>query len=287
MMRLVTPVIAATLLPFAVFAPAPVRAAPRAGEVYELKLDRRTEFKSDDSEGNSTDQDALIERVILVRDGGVEVEYDLPTDVTAEDRARVWQMPARIFKPVDGPMQLLNAPELEARVERWLKAAKYDRTACGRWIFTWNAFQIECDPQSVIDWVRAFDLGSAALREGVSYGVPGALASVPLAVKSTGRNRTVYTAVLAADPAYVRRGLVESEMIAAEITGNPVTLEEALRNHASDRISGTITVTIETDSAGYARRRAKVVKLTIADSNGKVETRTATESLSRRLVTSP
>src|SRR6185312_8972559 len=82
---------------------------------------------------------------------------------------RNWQFPARVFQPFGGPAQLLNGPELEARVDGWLKAAGWSRTACGHWIFTWDAFRIECDPQSVIKTVQSFDLRSADLREGAPY----------------------------------------------------------------------------------------------------------------------
>ena len=106
--------------------------------------------------------------MIAARDTGIELEYDLSRDAKAEDRARIWQFPARVFKPSNGPMQLLNASELEARLEVWLKAAGWDRSVCGRWIFTWNAFRIDCDPQSIIKAIEAIDLWSFDLRVGHS-----------------------------------------------------------------------------------------------------------------------
>jgi hypothetical protein len=140
--------------------------APQVGDTYEITLAKDSAQQgSNGSSGNSHDKDTVIERVIGLRADGLELQYDLPIAATPEDRARNWQFPALVFKPFGGPAQLLNGPELAARVEGWLKAAGLARTACGQWIFTWNAFRIECDPQTVIKTVQAFDLRSADVRE--------------------------------------------------------------------------------------------------------------------------
>ena len=155
--------ILAALLPQAIAA----QPAPRAGEVYEIERVSESRFSTNGAgEGNAYDRDTLIERVIAVREDGVELEYDLPSNATAEDRLREWQFPFRVLKPARGPIRLLNGPELEARVDRWLTAANWTRAQCGHWYFTWNAFQVQCDPASVLDIVTAFDLTGQELREG-------------------------------------------------------------------------------------------------------------------------
>src|SRR4030095_13399672 len=142
----------------------------QTGGTYELRLNRESSDRSSDgSEGSSNDRDTISERVIAVRGDGLELEYDLPNEATQEDRAASWQFPARLFKPWSGPTQLLNRAELESRLDAWLKAAKWTRDICGHWIFTWNAFRIECDPQSVLKTIAAFDLRSAELRDGAPY----------------------------------------------------------------------------------------------------------------------
>ena len=132
--------------------------ASRAGDVYEITTDREAsgETAGGESTGSSHDRDAIIERVVAVRGDGLELEFDLPKEATADDRARTWQFPVRVLKPAQGPMQLLNRPELEARIDTWLKAASLTRAACGQWYFTWSAFQIQCDPQSVIGGIEPF-----------------------------------------------------------------------------------------------------------------------------------
>ena len=127
--------------------------APQVGATYEITLVRDSAQKgSNGSSGSSHDQDTIIERVARLRADGEELQYDLPNAATADERARNWQYPARVFKPAAGPPQLINGPVLEARVDGWLKASGLSRSARGHWIFTWTAVRIECDPQSGSFW---------------------------------------------------------------------------------------------------------------------------------------
>jgi hypothetical protein len=258
------------------------------GAQYEITKRYETSQKSGDgSSGSSRGQDAILERVIAVRDGGLELEYDLPKGATAEDRARNWQFPARVLKPHDGPMQLLNGAELEARVEGWLKAAGWTREVCGRWIFTWTAFRIDCDPQSVLQTLEAYDLRSAALQDGAVYQDAQGLAPATLARAATGPKGATFTVTLEIDPDAVRRVRAESDVMVGEIMRKPVTFEAALLQQADVRVSGTITVTLEADSAGQLRRRTRVTNTVTTDPDGKSEKETATETVERRLVRRP
>ena len=261
------------------------QSAPKVGEAYEIRKRYETSQQSSDgSSGSSNGQDAILERVIGVREGGLELEYDLPKDATAEDRARSWQFPARVFRPTNGSMQLLNRPELESRVEGWLKAAGWTRAVCGRWIFTWNAFRIECDPQSVIKTVEAFDLRSTDIREGASYREIGARGTGTLMRKTVGPDGATFAVVMEIDPDTVRRARADSDVIAGEIMQKPVTLDAALRERANESVSGTISVTFDTDPAGNIRSRTKVTKVETKGPDGKSESQTVTETVERRPV---
>ncbi len=157
-------------------------------------------------------------------------------------------------------------------------------TACGHWIFTWDAFRIECDPQSVIKTVESFDLRSADLREGASYQEPGARGPGILARKAAGSDSAIFTVEMPADPDAVRRARAESDAVAGEILKKPVTLDAALLERAKEAVSGTISVKFETDSTGNIRRRTTVTKLDIKGTDGQTETQTVTETLERRLI---
>jgi len=254
-----------------------------AGETYELTKSYNTSRQTGDgSSSRSNGRDTLLERVVAVRDTGVELQYDLNKDVKPEERVRNWQFPARVFKPADGPMQLLNAGELEVRLEDWLKAANLDRSICGRWIFTWNAFHIDCDPQSVIKTIEAFNVGPRDLREGVAYKDSEAAAPGIIARKEVGPNGAIFSVILNVDPTAVSRARAETDVVTGEILRRPVTLDAALAERAKEQVSGTISVSFETDSAGRIWKRTKVTKMEIKQPNGTLETQTNTETVERR-----
>jgi len=278
-------VIAALLLTDIVVRAGASPRAPQVGDSYEITMTRASEQQgSHGSSGSSHDKDTIIERVIGLRADGLELEYDLPKAITADERAGNWQFPARVFKPFRGPVELLNGPELEARLDGWLKSAGWNRTVCGHWIFTWNAFRIECDPQSVIKTVESFDLRSVDLRDGAPYQEAGARDPGTLAKKATGPDGAIFTVGMAVDPDAVRRARAESDVAAGEIVNTPVTLDAALRERARQTVSGTISVAFEADAAGNVRRRTKVTKLEIKKPDGGSETETVTETLERRLM---
>jgi hypothetical protein len=277
--------LAASFLPAAGVHAEPSHAGPRPGDTYEVMLERlSSERTGDESSGSSTDRDVILERVIAVRDDGLELEYDLRAEATFDERASIWQFPVRIFRPNDGPSQLLNRPELEARVDDWLKRAQLTRAECGSWYFTWNVFRIECDPQSVIETIAAFDPSFGDLRDGALYRDRMALGSTLLARKRGGQDGATYTAEMKIDPDAVRRDRAESDVMVANIRQKALTLDEALRTRAADVISGTISVAFDTDSTGHAWRRRKVTKTEIRTADGPVEARTVTETVERRLV---
>jgi hypothetical protein len=181
-------------------------------------------------------------------------------------------------------MRLLNRAELEARVEGWLKAAGWTRAVCGRWIFTWNAFRIECDPQSVIKTVEAFDLRTADLREGAPYQHIKARGNGTLTRKAAGPNGATFAVVMEIDPDAVRRARAESDVALGEIMREPVTLVTALRERTKESVTGTISVTFDADSAGNVRRRTTVTKVETKGPDGQSESQTITETVERRPV---
>lgn len=260
----------------------PSRAEPKRGETYELTLTR--DMAQRDNRGgtaSSHDRDTLIERVVEARADGLVLEYDLPKDATAQQRASEWHLPARVFKPALGPMQLLNHAELEARIDGWLKSGGMTRANCGQLIFTWSAFRIDCDPQSVTGMVQRFELMSFEVREGASYLDPNARGPARLARGSSG---STLVAEMAVDPDAVRRARAATDLGVAELMRKSLTLEEALRERARDTVSGTISVTFETSPAGDVQRRTTVTRLEIGRPDGRLESQTTTETLERRLV---
>ena len=258
---------------------------PQVGDTYEITLiSHSVEQSGIGSSGSSNDKDTIIEQVTGVRADGLELQYDLPNSATADERTRTWQFPVRVFKSSDGQVQLLNSPELEARLDGWLKAASLPRTACGHWIFTWSAFRIECDPQSVIKTIQSFDLGPAGLREGGLYQDSETGRSGKLARRSGGMDGETLAVEMPVDADAVRRARAESDVVVGEIMKKPVSLEAALHERAGEVVSGTISVVIETDPAGNVRRRTKVTKVDTKGLDGHSATQTIIETLERRRI---
>jgi hypothetical protein len=258
---------------------------PQVGDTYRITLTKDSAQRSNGSSGSTHDKDTIIERVMGLRSGGgLELQYDLPSDATADERATDWQFPAKVFKPQSGPTQLLNGAEIEARIDSWLKNASLTRAACGHWIFTWNAFRIQCEPQSVLKTIQAYDLRSVDLHEGSTYQDSGASNSGTLARTSTGLEGETFATEMKVDSDAVRRGRAEQDVVVGEILQRPVSLEAALHAHAAEIISGTISVAFDTDRDGNVWRRTKVTKLEIKRPNGTTETQSVTETLERQLM---
>jgi len=255
------------------------------GDTYEITLIRHSSQQTGSaSSASSSDQDVLVERVAAIRPDGVELEYDLPKQATAADRAVMWQLPVRVFKPFAGPLQLLNRPELERRADNWLRSAKLTRTACGHWYFTWDAFQIQCDPQSAIDLIEPFDLRIPDVRDGAAYSEPDAKGTATLSRQSTGPNGSTFTTQLQIDPDVVERAQAQSDVAVGEIIRKPVTFDAALEQRRRETVSGSISLTIETNSTGDVVRRTKVTRVQIKQADGHIETDIATETVTRRKV---
>lgn len=261
--------------------------AIQVGDTYQItKLRESSSQGSDGSSGSTHDKDTLVERVDAVHPDGLELVYDLPVEASEAERADSWQFPARVFEPFQGPPQLLNRSELETRLDAWLTKTKLPRDSCGKWIFTWNAFRIECDPEFVIETVKAFDLRVPGIHDGALYRDADALEPAPLVTIATGKDGSSFSAELMVDPDVVRREGAKSDVVVSELMGKPVTLDQALHRHANEEVSGTISVTFDTDASGKVRRRLKVTKIETKEPNGVVQKTTTTETLERKLISS-
>jgi hypothetical protein len=251
-------------------------------EVVILKSYNTSSKASDgSSSGSSSGQSSLLESVVAIREDGRELIYDLPKTTSKEDRARSWQFPARVFKPNHGTIKLLNPDDLEARLATWLKSAGWERSVCGQWIFTWNAFRIDCDPQSVVDTINSFDMRVGELREGALYSDSNAKEPGKLVQKKSEARAVSFTVELKVDPDVVRRARAKSDVVVGEIMKKPVLLEAALKERLKEDVSGTVSVTLDVDDAGQVRRRVRVIQLKTERLDGSTEIESNTETVER------
>jgi hypothetical protein len=257
----------------------------RVGDAYEVRLESISETSGNGSSGHSRSAQTLVERVIALHDGGIELEFDLPEQASPRDRARTWQLPARVLKSPGRPLQLLNGSELEMRVRAWLQRGGMTQEACGRWLFTWTAIKIECDPESVLHMLKPFDLRLGDLYDGVLHNEPSGRGRAPLRTGSLDSGGATYAAEIEIDPDVVRRERAKMDVALAEISGKaPLALEVALQAREAERISGTIATTLEVDSAGYVIRRKRITRVEIAGKAGSLERQTTTVTVERRIV---
>jgi hypothetical protein len=257
----------------------------RVGDTYEIRLESASETSSDGSTGRSNSAYMLVERVVALHDGSIELEFDLPEQTSSQDRTRTWQLPARVLKSPDRPLQLLNGPELEKRLRAWMQGGQMTEAGCGRWVFTWTAIKIECNPHSVLQMLEPFDLRQSDLRDGTQYNEPGARGRVPLRLGSRNSGGETYAAEMEIDTELVREERAKADVAIAEIAGKaPLTLQTALQARGAERISGTIATTIETDAAGRVTRRTRITNVEIAGKAESLERQTTTTTVDRRLI---
>ncbi len=282
-MKFPSALVASTLVLSACASIEPQPPADQAGDAYELRFERITESSgSDSSRGSSQSRSTIVERVIAVREDGVELEFDFPAETSAEDRARNWQLPARVRWSPGRPLELLNVAELESRIQEWLKFAELPEEACGRWYFTWNAFKVECDPYSVLELVEAYNIRRDGMWEGAAFRDVGALEAVPLQSVSRSPDREVFVAEMAVDPEFVRRERAEGDVVVAEIVGDePLDFETALQTWTDRPVSGTIRTEIETNAEGRVVKRTQVVDVDVTFEDGSTDNETTTTTIKR------
>ncbi len=253
------------------------------GGVYEVTIERSTTSATSDgsSSGSSSSNYALQMTVTPNGPDSTTVTFDLPADRTAKDRARQWQFPATIAYDANGGATLFQPEILDRRLDDWLTLGKWTREMCGRWIFTWNAFYIECDPQSVIENVQPFLLPPADLAEGAMHTDPNALAPAAFVRLPAEDDAIVLEAQFTLDPTKLEAERIEQDKVVAEIMGPPTSPEMAAvrqeRNDArnSEEVTGTLRVQYDLTYQPDEWVRTEISTITVRRGDGVIETETA------------
>lgn len=227
-----------------------------------------------------------MERVVDVRDDGVVLEYDFVPDTDEAARQRDWTLPMRVLLRQDGSKELLNSSKMEERLDLWLARAEWDRTICGRWIFTWNAFYINCDPEEALRYIESFALRSIAIQEGAEFSHPLADEAAPATRISAGSDGREYQVHFSVSPDKLWAQRAETDVTVAGFSGETITFEDALALRSQEKVSGTIVMTFRTDDSGVVVRREIVVDTIseigdgVTESDRTVETTTLEELVS-------
>lgn len=254
------------------------------GDRFLISLHHESESSTSDGSGSSSSSGGhqIMERVLAVYEQGIALEYDFPPDTSDEDRKREWEFPLQVFRPSDGEMRLLNRHALEKRRGEWLKRAGWTDQICGDWIFTWNAFYINCDPEKAVESITPFGLRFLHIEDGMSFTDP--LAAAPGEIKKIDSEPSgdSFSVQLQIDPEAVRKERAQSDVVVAKFSGKTVTFEEALEARRNETIDGTMTIRFDTDVSGDVVRRIKSIELKTTDQEGVIETERLTKTTSRQ-----
>ena len=264
----------------ALFAMAPAGlCAQQVGDRHRITLFHEMRSTSDDGGRSSSrgTHEYLIE-VLAVGPDGVERLYEVPGE-RGDEPSPDWHWPVRVWEDRQGVLSLLNRADMEARRDAWLAAANIPREACGTWYFTWNAFQVQCDPEEILETIEMLDIQPPDLREGAMLSHAAALAPAPLR-KDAGAGET-FRATFSLDPDIARRELARSDVIVAQLMGKPVTFEEAYAVRQGEPIRGTIEVVLEANAEGEVERRIETIETVRTDAEGVTKSSTATETTER------
>lgn len=259
-------------------------AEPVVGDEYRIILNHTNESTRGTGSSSSRGGHEYVERILAVRAEGVEREFDLPLAPDDEARLIGWRFPVRVFDPTQGDLQLLNREEMEARRDLWLEAGEIPIEACGSWIFTWNAFQIDCDAESVLPTIDGLNLQPEELSDGAIFRHAAALEAGVLSLEKSGSNGRTFHVQLSLDPEVLQHEKARSDVVVGELMQTPVSFEDAFAKRTQEQVSGTIELTFEVNSNGQVWRRTTIVTSKTTAVGGGVENAISTEIVERKLV---
>lgn len=248
-------------------------------------LVQRYEYSSESLDGESSGSGSggsiLSERIIQSQDGSLEIEYSIPGDFSKVRGNAMWMFPARVLVAPSGTKTLLNASELEERASAWLERAEWPREVCGQWIFTWTAFQVLCDPLEVIGQIEADDMRPGPIAAGATIRLPKSGTQAVLSEAGRDDLGRVFTASAPIDSTAIRRQAAQTRVITAQISGEELTIEDALEQTASITAEGGVTVTFTVDSDGLILKRTDSYEMTIIGDEHGDERRVGTSTVVR------
>lgn len=235
---------------------------------------------------SSQTKNAIFERRIGERDGGLELEYTFPqSDIP---KIEAWKLPARVLIAPGSPVELLNELEISTRLNNFLDDNPEIRKQCGEVIFTWTAFEIHCDTNHVINLIESYNLHLGPLHEGKLYEEKDAIAPASLKHVSVDKNSLVYEVELILDPIYLQKEYEKTMEQVAKITGESVSsaINSSLRLKGNEepKFSGTRLVIIETIPSGLVVKIQRETTTIIIGGGEFQETRTQNETLKRQEV---
>lgn len=217
-------------------------------ETYEIVVSYETQTEGDTSSSSSRGRTGYSEQIISSNGDCTIKRFDLVDEDGRERPLAEWQWPVEVKRCGNGNRKILNLPAMEARLSRFLAAAEIPQAKCGSYYFTWNVFEVECDPQAVLSDIDAIDLGSLTLVEGAEYVRFDTPDSSTLKKVSADDGKTKLRAEFAIDPSKFREDTARTQVIVRELMGEAISYEKALAEAQALEVSGSTVIEFEVAS---------------------------------------
>ncbi len=176
-------------------------------------------------------------------------------------------------------MEIVNRGDMEARRDAWLEAAEIPFEACGTWYFTWNAFQVECDPEAILETVRRINIQPENLEDGASFSHPAAIR--PGSLQKLNDVGSEFRVRMVVDEEHFHRSAAQNDVIVGEIMGEPITFDEAYERRTVEQITGTIEVILTVSESGRVAKQVTSIETTKIKIDGKEERSVSNEVIER------
>lgn len=253
------------------------------GDQFQIILFHKSESRGENgSSSSSSGGHEYLEHILSVGEDGVQRRYDVPLDPDDDGRLINWQFPVRVIEGRDGSMEILNRVELENRRDAWLEAAEIPFEACGTWYFTWNAFQVECDPNAILETIKAIKIQPENLVDGAAFNHPAALN--PGRLKSVEGDSATFSVEMTISADYFHRTNAESDVVVGQIMREPISFEEAYAKRKSEQITGKIKVFLKANADGQVREQTTSIETVKTKVGGEVESGISTETIKRKRI---
>lgn len=258
--------------------------ASSAQDRRETRIITRYETKSESSSGSSGSSrgsNAYLERIISSSPDALVLEYDIALEPDQTRPLYAWQYPFRVRSNA-GILELLDRDLMIQRRDAWLRQAGYPKEACGRHVFTWSVFKIECDPDAVLEQAETLTLQFTGLPDNAVATHPLASETGVFTLVSGKDDGRVYTARLSLDPAAIRQRAAQTAVTVAEVSGEELDFDEALARQRFVKVDGSILIELSVEASGRVVRRRTLIEFKSVERDGEVKKSRETYTVERQ-----
>ena len=103
--------------------------------------------------------------------------------------------------------------------------------------------------------MQSYDLRHDDLVDGQVFSFEGGIGQVPLRLLAGSPDGNKFQAVFDIDAEKIAKSRIERDLVVAQIMGEVLSEDDARAKRSGDRVSGSLTVTLTTDSEGNVWRR--------------------------------